>query len=49
MSCHPEWGTRNDSKGDIVSGKGFFCARVEVGIGMNEKSGGVDGELVSEP
>lgn len=32
-----------------MSGEGSLCARVEAGIGMDEKSSGVNGELASEP
>ena len=49
MSSHSEWGTMSVSRGDIVSGEGSLCERAEVGMGMDEKSGGVDGELASEP
>lgn len=37
------------SRGDIVSRKGSLCEGVEVGTGIDGKSGGVDGELASEP
>lgn len=53
MSCHPdsEWETKSSSNGDTDSGKESLRARVEGGTGMSMegKSGGVDGELASEP
>ena len=39
----------NGSRGDITSVKGPLCVGVEAWVGMGEKSGGVDGELASEP
>ena len=49
MSGQSECGTRNCSRKDTTSGEEPLQGVVGVGMGMEGKSGGVDGELASEP
>jgi len=49
MPCHQEWRAGEWSNGDVASENEPLQARVEVGMAMEEKSGGVEGELASDP
>lgn len=49
MARHPGWETGVFSKGDIASRKKSLQEMAEVGVGIEGKSGGVEGELASDP